>query len=112
MKQLVKRIDDHLQEHYQDQITLEHLGELINRNPAYISRLYKLQTGLNIKDRLRSIRIAVARELLEQDDMSVKEVAFTVGFSDPNYFSTVFKKETGLSATDYALFYGKKFEEK
>ena len=109
---LVKKIDEHLQEHYQDQITLEHLGALINRNPAYISRLYKQQTGLNIKDRLRSIRIAAARQLLERGTMSVKEVAFTVGFSDPNYFSTVFKKETGLSATDYLLFYDKKFEEK
>jgi len=111
-KKLVHLVDDYLQEHYSQQLSLEKLGTFVNRNPAYISRLYKEETGVNIKDRLRSIRINSARILLEQGNTSVKEVAYSVGFSDPNYFSTVFKKETGLSATDYVLFYDKKFEEK
>jgi two-component system response regulator YesN len=109
-KRLVKDIDTYLQEHFHEQINLEHLGVHVNRNPAYISRLYKIETGLNIKDRLKNLRISAARAMLEQGNVSVKEVAFSVGFSDPNYFSTVFKKETGLSATDYVLFYDKNFE--
>ena len=109
-KQLVKQIDTYLEEHFHEQINLDHLGTQVNRNPAYISRLYKTETGINIKDRLKNLRISAARAMLEQGNVSVKEVAFSVGFSDPNYFSTVFKKETGLSATDYVLFYDKNFE--
>jgi len=110
-QRIVGTIDAYLENHYDEDIDLKHLGLEVNRNPSYISSLYKQKTGMNVKDRLRRIRIQAARELLEKGGFSVKEVAYTVGFSDPNYFSTVFKRETGLSATDYMLFYHKNIEE-
>lgn len=47
------------------------------------------------------LRIKKAKELLKNDSMSIKEVGYSVGYSDPNYFSKVFKKYEGISPTEY-----------
>ena len=105
---LVRKIDDWLEENYMNNINLNQLAVKTKRNPAYISRLYKNETGTNLKDRIKQIRITQAKKMLETGDFSIKEVAYSTGFNDPNYFSLVFKKETGIQASDYSLYYGKK----
>ena len=57
----------------------------------------KKKTGINLKDYINEYRIEQAKELLKHGDANVSDVAFAVGFDNFSYFSTLFKKVTGVS---------------
>jgi transcriptional regulator GlxA family with amidase domain len=60
---------------------------------VHLYRKLKALTGESISSFVNTIRLKVAMKLLCETDMSVKQVAYTVGFSDPKYFSRCFKKK-------------------
>jgi beta-lactam-binding protein with PASTA domain len=62
---------------------------------------FKNKTGVNFIDYLTNIRIERAKELLADSDVSIKEICSEVGYADPNYFSRIFKKVTGVTPTEY-----------
>ena len=70
-------------------------------NEKYLSALFKRRTGLRFSEYLNEIRIQRARELLQEGNRSLAQVAAICGFANPLYFSKVFKKLAGVSPTDY-----------
>ena len=78
------------------------LASLVNLERSYLSRLFKKEAGVNIFQYLADIRLKEAQRLLTQGGMSIREVAFKVGIEDPFYFTRMFKKQYGMSPTDYA----------
>ena len=60
-----------------------------------------IETGENFIDYLTSLRIIKAEELLKNSDISIKEICFEVGYRDPNYFSRIFKKNIGITPTEF-----------
>lgn len=97
----VCKIKDYLQENFSGRITLDTLASLVNLERSYLSRLFKKETGVNIFQYLAEIRLKEAQKLLTQGDMPVREVALKVGIEDPFYFTRMFKKQYGVSPTDY-----------
>jgi two-component system response regulator YesN len=69
--------------------------------PEYLAKLYKKKTGMNLKDYINEYRIEVAKELLKTGEKNISNIAETVGFDNFSYFSTLFKKMTGVSPKDY-----------
>lgn len=68
------------------------------------SKMYrKMQSliGISPIELIRKIKIQMACKLLVERNLNVSEVTYDLGFSDPKYFSSIFKKETGMSPTDY-----------
>ena len=59
------------------------------------------ETGENFIEYLTSLRINKAKQLISGTDMSMKEICTEVGYSDPNYFSRIFKKNVGVTPTEY-----------
>ena len=68
--------------------------------PEYLSKTYKKLTGRTIKDTITEYRIDEAKRMLERGER-VSDVAETVGFDNFTYFSTIFKKYTGVSPNQY-----------
>ena len=66
-----------------------------------LSSLFKKSTGLTYSEYLRSIRIRFAVTLFDSGLELVKNVSLLSGFSDPLYFSAVFKKSVGVSPKEY-----------
>jgi transcriptional regulator GlxA family with amidase domain len=58
-------------------------------------------TGLSVIDLIRNIRLKKAEMLLRQGKMSISEIAFMVGFSDPKYFSKSFRNQYGKPPSQY-----------
>lgn len=56
---------------------------------------------MNFIDYLTNIRIEKAKELLHNRDISIKNICMEIGLRDPNYFSRIFKKQVGLTPTEY-----------
>ncbi len=63
--------------------------------------MYKKKTGKNIKDYINEYRLEQAKELLNDSRVRVSDVAAEVGYSNFSYFSTLFKKYTGLTPNEY-----------
>jgi two-component system response regulator YesN len=70
-------------------------------SPSYLSRLLKRHLGKTFVDTLTDFRIEKAKQLLAGSDLNVYTVADAVGYSDPHYFSTIFKKMTGVPPSEY-----------
>ena len=86
---------------YKNDISLDDVSREVDISPYYFSKIFKKETGENFIEYLTNIRIEKAKELLENTDMSMKEICIEVGYSNPNYFSRSFKKNVGVTPTEY-----------
>ncbi|WP_341876078.1 response regulator [Defluviitalea saccharophila] len=98
---LTKKAKEYIDANYAKSITLEDVSREINVSPQYFSKLFKEETGKNFIDYLTNIRISAAKELLSRGNLSIKEICYHIGYSDPNYFSRIFKKVVGVTPTEY-----------
>ncbi|MGP4040086.1 helix-turn-helix domain-containing protein [Gracilibacillus sp. D59] len=92
---------DYIEAYYQKNITLEEVAEAVGLSSYYLSKLFKEHFQITFVEYLTQTRLIKAKDLLLDDRKSLKEIALTIGYKDPNYFSRVFKKETGLSPSEY-----------
>lgn len=86
---------------YQNNITLEDASRKVGFSTYYFSRLFKQKFDKPFIEYLTQLRIQKAKTLLSSPGVSVKNVCYSVGYSDPNYFARVFKRETGMSPSKF-----------
>ena len=98
---LVEKALAFIGEGFQEDINLEDAAASVHVSPGYLSHLLKEATNATFTEHLTGLRIAAAKELLMKTDMMVSQVAAEVGYHDANYFSRVFKKETGCSPSAF-----------
>lgn len=97
----IERIVAYVNKSYAEDITLAAVSAKMHMSGVYLSRLFKESTGFTFKEYLKAVRIKHARELLSETALSIKEIAVQCGFSDSNYFSQVFRGETGIIPLGY-----------
>ncbi len=90
-----------LTKHLNQPVTLADLAAESGLSQRSLSRRFKLATGQSPLDYLNTMRLRTARELLQQSNLSIAELAQTVGISDPNYFSRLFRREYGETPGNY-----------
>lgn len=88
----LKLLFDYLDDHYNQNISLQTVSDLLGFNKSYFSRMFKDLTGHNFSEYLTKIRINKAIQLLGTRDLNVSEISNMLGFSSPTYFTEVFKK--------------------
>ena len=82
-------------------LKIDNIADAMGMSRSVLYTKIKQQLGMTPIDFVRHVRIMRACELLKDTDESLSSVAFAVGFSDPKYFSKVFKRETGIVPTEY-----------
>ncbi|MEW6251602.1 MAG: AraC family transcriptional regulator [Planctomycetota bacterium] len=97
------RVADFIREHCADLPPVPELAERAGYNVDYFSRLFQHHIGISPHEFAIASRIDRARRLLSMSDMSVKEIAFVVGYHDPAHFSHQFRQRMGVSATEFRL---------
>ena len=68
---------------------------------AYFSTVFSQTTGRSFINYLTSLRIDRAKELLTSTNMKLADIALSVGYNEPNYFSHVFRKTVGITPKEY-----------
>lgn len=98
---LIEKTIRYIKENYDKNISLSEIAEHVYVHPAYLSNLFKKETGLNLKDFINNYRIQKAKEFLEDEDSKIYLVANRVGFISQRYFSQVFRKKIGITPIEY-----------
>lgn len=98
---IIEKAKAYIRENYGKDICLDDVSRQVNISPYYFSKLFKAETGTNFIEYLTDIRIEKAKEMLSDKNYSMKEICAAIGYSDPNYFSRTFKKNVGVTPTDY-----------
>ncbi|HNX32163.1 MAG TPA: response regulator [Holophaga sp.] len=98
---LVSRAVAFVRENYGKPMSLESTAWSLGISPNRLSRLFGEEMGKGFSDYLIEYRIDRAKELLVVPGASIKHVSFSCGYPDPNYFSRLFKKVTGLTPTTF-----------
>jgi two-component system response regulator YesN len=99
-EQQIRKMTDLIHRHYRENLKLETLAEVLGYNRSYLGKLFKNVTGEYFNTYLDHVRIARAKELLEQG-MKVYQVAERVGYANVDYFHAKFRKYVGTSPTAY-----------
>ncbi|WP_438823840.1 response regulator transcription factor [Bacillus sp. JJ1566] len=86
---------------YYESLTLEEVAEYIELSPYHFSKLFKEKMGITFIDYVTTVRVNHAKKKMDDPSKSLKEICYSVGYKDPNYFSRVFKKYTGMSPSEY-----------
>jgi len=87
--------------HFTDQLQLSGAADAAQVSGAYLSRLFTEHLHTTFIDYVTELRIGRAEELIRESRLSIKEIAFAVGYQDPNYFSKIFRKAIGLAPSLY-----------
>jgi len=82
-------------------LTVQRMAELMNLSPNYLSDLLRMHTGQNTQQHIHQRLIEKAKEKLSTTNLSVSEIAYTLGFEHAQSFSTLFKKKTSLSPLEF-----------
>lgn len=90
-----------IKNNYATDLKSRDICERFNYSRSYLSHEFKILTGKSFKEYLFDVRLEKAKRLLRYSNLSVTEIAFSVGFSDASYFSNVFKIKVGKSPLAY-----------
>lgn len=97
---LSEQVNRYIMEHYRENIGRSEVAQQFHLSPEYLSKVYKQETGKRLKDFIMECRIEEAKRRMDQGER-VSEAAEAAGFDNFTYFSTVFKKYTGISPNQY-----------
>lgn len=88
--------------HFSDpDLSVEKLAQQVHLSAVYLSSVFKEDAGKNIKRVITDVRMEKARTLLRGTNLPIADVAAQVGYHNPNYFSKLFRQETGLTPNEY-----------
>ncbi|PSL01479.1 helix-turn-helix domain-containing protein [Cecembia rubra] len=77
------------------------LSDKLNHEYSYLSRLFSSVEGITIEKYITKLRIEKVKELLYYNELSLTQIAYQLGYSSVAYLSTQFKKETGMTPTEF-----------
>ncbi len=101
-KDLAIETADYIRKRFRENLMIQEIADNFHVNPTYLSRTFKENYGMTPSKFIQDQRISLAKRLLLQyPDMEVKEISSFIGYTNQNYFSRVFKKESGFSPLEY-----------
>lgn len=98
---MMETVQEYIQQHYMEDISLQDAAELLHYSDAYFCRFFKQNFHKNFILYLSELRVEKAKELLADVTVNVKDVGQRVGFRDSSYFAKVFKRLTGVTPSEY-----------
>jgi two-component system, response regulator YesN len=98
---IVKDAQKYILANLSQNISLQEISDHLRLHPAYLSRIYKLETGENISEYMTRLKLEKSVQLLTLSTMKIYEISLEIGYQNPNYFNKVFKKHFGLTPQEY-----------
>ena len=97
----LRQVLDYVEAHLDHQTHLSELAEAASMSPFYFARLFKNSMGISPHKYVTMRRIERSKELLRRSDISIFEIGVSVGYLDPKHFRVVFRREVGISPSEF-----------
>jgi transcriptional regulator GlxA family with amidase domain len=97
----IRAAETHMQQHYAADLPIERLAERVNLSPRTFIRRFKAATGRQPGHYMQMLRIAIAKDMLEDGARSLQAVSSAVGYDDIAFFRMLFKRFTGMAPGEY-----------
>lgn len=98
---VVAKVQQYMNDHLHEEVSRDDIANFVHLNPAYLSRLFKKETGLSLSEYMLKIRMDKAQKLLIESDRKISSVAEVIGYSHFSHFAKMFKRVTGISPQEY-----------
>lgn len=96
-------MDDFIKTHFTESITLPALCRKFGISQTYMSKLFRKYSGNSFNGYVKKVRLMKAQQLMHEDrNLKIKDIAEIVGFRDQFYFSRLFRREVGMTPSEYA----------
>ena len=82
-------------------VCLQYVADAVELSPTYVSKIFKASEGISFSDYCLEVRMKKASALLSETETPIKDIATAVGFSNENYFYTVFRKQLGITPNEF-----------
>ncbi|SDZ31199.1 two-component system, response regulator YesN [Evansella caseinilytica] len=99
-RQLVEQMIDYVHHHLGKNITLQDIADELYISRNYLGQIFKKVTGESFKSYMTRVRMEKAKQMIQEGNYLIYEVSAKLGFGNPAYFTTTFKKYTGYTPTD------------
>lgn len=97
----IEELDSFIRLHYRENLNMSELADKYHFNHSYLTKTFKKQKGISPLKLINTLRIDDAKELLRNEELSVREISEMLGFSNQHYFSRMFKETTGQTPMKY-----------
>jgi len=97
----VSRTVDYLSTHFDEELTVEGIAEMIDISSSHLAHLFRSEIGMSVRDYLTRVRVAIAQDLLAHTDEKLESVAARLGFADTSHLAHVFQRITGRPPSFY-----------
>ncbi len=97
----VIRAIDYIKKNYDKPRSLDGMSKYLGLNKSYFSHLFKKETGKTYSQFVNQIRVEKSKELIVSTNLSLLDIALSVGYNNQNYYNMAFKKITGLTPLRY-----------
>ncbi len=99
---ILQKAKEYIDQHYMDpEMSLNQVAAYVNHSPSHFSAIFSHGTCKTFKEYLTDLRIKKAKELLRTTTLRSSEISYQIGYGDPHYFSYIFRKNTGLTPTEF-----------
>ena len=98
---ILTNVKKYIAEHFREDIDRNDIAQVAYITPNYLSKRFRQDTGLSLRDYINKLRVKESKRLLLTTTMPVSTIAMEVGFGNISYFSTVFRKYTGTSPIEW-----------
>ena len=105
---LSERLIDLIQRHYDEELTLGDCANRLHYNASYLSSVFKKETGCTFSEYLGNYRLHVAKQWLTETDMTIREIAERLKYSNSHNFIRSFRKQEGMTPGQYREKYARK----
>ena len=105
---LSERLIDLIQRHYDEELTLGDCANRLHYNASYLSSVFKKETGCTFSEYLGNYRLHVAKQWLTETDMTIREIAERLKYSNSHNFIRSFRKQEGMTPGQYQEKYARK----
>ncbi|MGI6279335.1 MAG: helix-turn-helix transcriptional regulator [Acutalibacteraceae bacterium] len=97
----VEKAVQFIQENYAEKITIQDIADYVRIHPSYLSAIFRKNLNQSVNSYINFHRINIAKQLLRNSDISITDIALQTGFYDAQHFLKTFKKNTGLTPSEY-----------
>lgn len=105
---LSDKVDLIIEERFMEEISMDDIAKMLNVSKEHMMRCYKKEKNETINNKLKARRIEEAKNLLKFTNLSFTEIAYSIGYSTSQYFSSIFKDQVGLTPKEFNLKYKSK----